>query len=146
MDDFLAAYSIFLRGESVRHRGGTMDLGLAAQHGVEAPGPDVQMHILQMERCAIVCGALVLPRPQEGEKGNSNHICNRVDVFVTRNALCLRQDVDDDNNRDWFDSFGRRVLPLVGPDLSLDPEIDVPVDVFSGIRGPHPGERLADCT
>jgi hypothetical protein len=138
MDDFLVAYSIFMCGESVRYRCGTRDLCLTAHHGVEAPGPYVQVHVLQTERCVIACGARILPRAQEEEKGNSNHIGNRLGVFVTRNAVCLRQDVDDDNNRDWFDSFGRRVLPLVGPDLSLD--------VFSDIRGPHPGERLADCT
>jgi hypothetical protein len=124
----------FLR--SVRHRRGTVDLGITAQHGVESPGPDVQMHILQAERYVITCSPRVLPQPQEEEKDNSNHIRNGVGVFGTRNAVCLRKDVDDDNNRDWFDSFGQRVVPLVGPDLSLDPEIDIPVDVFSDIRGP----------
>jgi hypothetical protein len=46
MDDFLVAYSTFLRGESVRYRGGTLDLCVTAQHGVEAPGSYVQVHFL----------------------------------------------------------------------------------------------------
>jgi hypothetical protein len=134
MDDFLVAYSIFLRGETVRYRGGILDLCVTAQHGVKAPGSYVQVHVLQTERCIIACGARVLSRAQEEEKGSSDHIGNRLGVFVMRNAVCLRQDVDDDNNRDWFDSFRRRIFTLVGPDLSLDSEIDVPVDVFSDIK------------
>jgi hypothetical protein len=104
------------------------------------------VHILQPEWCVVACGPGVLPQPNEEEKCNSNHISNGLGVLTTRNAVCLSKDVYDDNNVDWNDSFGRRVLPLVCPDLLLDSEIDVTVDVFSDIRGPHPGERLTDRT
>jgi hypothetical protein len=38
------------------------------------------------------------------------------------------------------------VLPLIGSDLTLYPEVNVSIEVLSDIHGPHSGERLADCT
>jgi hypothetical protein len=144
VDNFLVAYSIFLHCESVGHRRGTVYFGVTAQHCVEPSWPDVQVHILQPERCVVACGPGVLPRPEE-EK-NAIVIISPLTWVSSCRAACLSKDVYDDNNGDWFDSFWQRVFPLVCPDLSLDSEIYVTVDVFSDIRGPHPGERLADRT
>jgi hypothetical protein len=45
-----------------------------------------------------------------------------------------------------FTRLGVGTLALVGPNLPLNPEINVAVDIFSDVMGPHPGKRLADHT
>jgi hypothetical protein len=47
---------------------------------------------------------------------------------------------------DGLDPFWRGFFSLACLDMVLDPEVDVAMEVFSDILGPHPGKRLADST
>jgi hypothetical protein len=73
-------------------------------------------------------------------------------VIVPGRTIGLHHDVydhdhdDGDGDGDGIDSFGQVILSLVLSDLALDPKIDIAVEVFSYIHGPHPDERLANRT
>jgi hypothetical protein len=67
-------------------------------------------------------------------------------IVVSCNAIGLGQQEDDDSDGYGFNSLGRGILTIIGSDLPLDAEIDVAMDIFSDIRGPHPGQRLSDRT
>jgi hypothetical protein len=47
MDDLLVPDTILLCCERVRYRRDCVDLGIRAEHGVQASSPNVQVHVLE---------------------------------------------------------------------------------------------------
>jgi hypothetical protein len=104
------------------------------------------VHILKAEQRIITDGASVFAWPQQEKECDGDHICYSMGVIVPGHAICVGEDKDDDIDGNWLNSFGRRVLSLVRLDLTLYPEVNVSMEVFPDIRGPHLGERLSDRT
>jgi hypothetical protein len=127
-------------------------MDMAPLTSVHSIVPSCQMPMYKCTSCnlngvsSLIVPVYPPPRPQQEEKCDSDHVVECLSIIMARNSICLNQYVNDDDTGDGFYSVGGQIFALVGPDLSLDPEVDVAVDVFPDIMGPHPCERLTDHT
>jgi hypothetical protein len=106
MNDFFVPDPVLLHCDRVRDRRYRVDNGIGADYGVETLISDVNVHVLELERCIIAGGASIFAWLQQTEECNGDHIRYSLGVVVMGRAIGLCDDKYDHDEGNWLDSFG----------------------------------------
>jgi hypothetical protein len=96
--------AIILGGESIQRQSGRPEIRIRGHQHVKAATVKVQVDILELERGVIGCCAYILPRTQDEEEGDNNHIHNIPLIDGATCAVLLLRDISYDRNWNRFDS------------------------------------------
>jgi hypothetical protein len=101
---FLIAVVILLGGERVRRRSGRPYIRIRGRRHIQVAAVNVHVYILELEGGIIGCCACILPRTQEEEEGNNNHIHDSPLSGGATHVIRLLHHISDDQYGNRFDS------------------------------------------
>eukprot|EP00957_Ditylum_brightwellii_P186209 14175792-Ditylum_brightwellii.AAC.1 len=90
----------------------------------------------------LIATEIMFSWPEQEEEGKPDEVCDGLGSAISISTALVV--VVEDVNRDGADAAGGRVFVLVGAELMLEVEVDVPQMIFSGVCGPHAGKDLSN--
>jgi len=139
MVDNFPSNTVFLSCKRQRYAGSK---GKVARHEVDTNFTNKELHILEEERSIVVGSARVLPRAQQKEESQGDHIhSSLIAGIVGRDHI---NQFTKQGNRNRLDSMRRWITARVELKLAAKTEVKVAKSVPPQVRGPHAGHRLAN--
>jgi hypothetical protein len=134
--------TILLSCECIQDGVSRCDVCDGGMHDVKVTVFNVESDFLEATWVIVRGGARVLTRVEKQVESDDNYVSDGLAVRCSGCVECLMKNVNDNYDRDGFYLRRGVVLFGVGPELMVDPKVNVAKGILVDVRGPQSCERL----